>query len=294
MRPTPVMQVVREHAARLAGAGILTPGADARLLAQHVLGMDAVRLRTAALRDVDPAALGRLAELVDRRVERIPLQHLTGETGFRTLTLGCRSGVFIPRPETERLAGHAIDRLRALDGASVVAEPCTGSGAVALAIAAEVPQVEVIATDLSAAAVALAQDNLRRVRAVPGLAQGARCRLLRGDLLEPLPGRVRGGLDLVVSNPPYLTPGEVAACSPEVREHDPAEALVAGPDGNEVVSRLLKEAREWLRPGGAVLLEIPEERADQLVAMAREVGFAEVAVHRDLAGRERVLEGALR
>lgn len=280
VRPVPAMDLVRRHAARLHDAGVASPMRDALALAAHALGSSPVELRTGALGDVDPAVLDRLDELVDHRSRRIPLQHLTGRAGFRTLTLACRPGVFVPRPETEVLAGLAVE----LAGpGSTVVEPCTGTGAVALSVAAEAPGTTVVATDRDAAAVDLARRNAAEL----GLDVDVR----EGDLLEPVGAPLRGRVDVVVSNPPYLTADELAGCEPEVREHDPRGALVAGPTGHEVTDRLIATVPAWLRPGGVLLLEVAEVRAAAVARRARDAGFRDVAVLDDLTGRERIVRG---
>jgi release factor glutamine methyltransferase len=291
--PRPLAAVVAEHAARLAGAGVPSPTGDAWALAGTALDLPPARLRTACTDDLPPDRLERLAALVDRRAARVPLQHLTGEVGFRRLVLRCRPGVFVPRPETEILAGLAIDAVGdlrrdapCLERRILVAEPCTGTGAVAATIVNEVPQVEVHATDRSPAAVALAKENLSSTPLAPGAAVAVHA----GDLLTPLPPRLRGTLDLLVSNPPYLTAEEVAVAEPEVREHDPWAALVADGHPDAMIGRLVTEAfgqQPWLRPGGRLILEVSERRAGHVAESARRAGAAGVALVADLAGRER-------
>lgn len=278
LRTGALLDLVRQHAARLADAGIATPMPDASALAAHALGIGRAEVRIRDLADVDPAALDRFAELVARRARRVPLQHLTGRVGFRTLTLECRPGVFVPRPETEVLAGLAIDLARP---GAVVVEPCTGTGAVAASIAAEAAGVTVVATDRDPAAVDLARRNVAQL--------GLDVEVLHGDLLQPLGDALRGRVDVLVANPPYLTPRELVDCEPEVREHDPAAALVAGATGHEVTDRLIAASGRWLRPGGALLLEVAEVRASEVADRARAAGLQDVEVTGDLAGRERVV-----
>lgn len=280
VRSGPAMDLIRRHAARLDDAGVASPMHDALALAAHALGTTPTELRTGVLGDVDPAVLGRLDELVTGRARRVPLQHLTGRTGFRTLTLTCRPGVFVPRPETEVLAGLAVDL--AGPGTTVV-EPCTGTGAVALSVVAEVPGTTVVATDRDPAAVVLARRNAADL----DLAVDVR----EGDLLDPVDASLRGRVDVVVSNPPYLTVDELDGCEPEVREHDPAGALVAGPTGHEVTDRLIATAPDWLRPGGVLLLEVSEVRAPAVARRARDGAFRDVVVLDDLTGRERIVRG---
>lgn len=291
-REVPLVDAVRGHIRTLAAAGVDTPVADAFSLASHALGLSPAALRTAVTATVAPDLLDRLDQLVALRALRVPLQHITGEVGFRRLTLACRPGVFVPRPETEVLAEAAIVRARAAVaelGRAIVVEPCTGGGAIALSLAHEVAGARVLAVDLDRAAVALARENLARSRATHGLAPGATCEILVGDLLGPVPIELRGRVDVIVANPPYLTAAELAACPPEVREHDPQLALVSGDDGHATTDRLLSTARQWLRPGGVVVLEVAETRAAEVAARAARVGYEDVATAADLAGRPRIM-----
>lgn len=282
--------LVEEHRATLAAAGVPSPDHDALALARAALGIDTAGVRTAPLPD-EPSR-ERLAELVRRRAEREPLQHLVGAAWFRYLRLTCRPGVFVPRPETEVVAGLAIDAARKLP-APVVVEPCTGTGAIALSVLAEVPHADVWATDVDDAALALARENLDRVLAgsadVAGPAAGARCRILRGDLLEPVDRALRGAVDVLVGNPPYLPSADRGALPPEVEQHDPPLALYGGDDGLEVVDRLLGDAATWLRPGGTVVLEIDERRGGEARRRAEEQGLVEARIERDLTGAPRAL-----
>lgn len=264
--------------ARLATAGVPTPRVDAEALVRHVTGWSASRLVTDAAEPVDRGAAERLEGLADRRAAREPLQLILGTVGFRYLELEVREGVFIPRPETEVLAGEAIDRLP--DGA-VVIEPCTGTGAVACAVASERRGTTVVATDVSAEAVALARDNARRA--------GVDVTVALGDLFAPVDADLRGRVDIVVSNPPYLATGELLDLEPEVAGWDPNVALVAGPTGHEVSDRLIAEAPGWLRPGGWLLLEVDAGRARETARRARALGYARAEVIADLTGADRIV-----
>lgn len=276
--PDTVAGALRRLTGRLAAAGVPTPAVDARLLVAASLGWSAARLRLDA-GDPLPATAGRrLHGMARRRVAREPLQLILGTVGFRHLDLRVRPGVFVPRPETEVLAGEAIARTPA---GGVVVEPCTGSGAVACAVAHEARPARVVATDSSPAAVALARDNARRL----GLAVEVR----RGDLLDGVPAALRGHTDVLVCNPPYLSWGELHALEPEVRDWDPPEALLAGPDGHETTDRLVAAAREWLRPGGWLVVEVADTRAERTRRACLSAGLVDADVVRDLAGRERIV-----
>lgn len=267
-------RVVRSVADRLARARVASPDADARWIVEHVL-------RVAG----DPTTSGAplLASLVARRAAREPLQLVVGSTAFRTVELSCRPGVFIPRPETEVVAGVAIDRARLAGPRPVVVEPCTGTGAIAAALAVEVAASRLIATEVDPAAVLLASDNLA------ALEVSQRTTVLTGDLLDPLDPALRGHLDVLVANPPYLPAADRATFDPEVGVHDPDRALIAGPDGHEVVDRLLALAADWLAPGGSVVLEIDARRGADAASVARSLGLVDVEVRPDLTGADRVL-----
>jgi release factor glutamine methyltransferase len=276
---------VRDVAARLAIAGIPTPEVDARWLVEHVV-------------EVAGGCTGCGAALLDglvaRRAGREPLQLVLGRTWFRELELRCAPGVFIPRPETEVVAGVAIEEARRLAGTGrspLVVEPCTGTGAIALSVAVEVTGAWVVATDLDPAAAALARDNLARLFAdeagPPVLAD--RVEILEGDLLTPLGPHLRGEVDVLVSNPPYLPAADRGSWAPEVADHDPDRALVGGCDGHELVDALLTAAARWLRPGGLVVLEIDERRGDDALAAAAAAGLADARLVRDLTDAHRAL-----
>jgi release factor glutamine methyltransferase len=271
-------------ATRLAAAGLETPEADARWLVDHVLELTG---------SCDGRGAGLLDELVARREAREPLQLVVGRTWFRELELTCAPGVFIPRPETEIVAGVAIDAARAAGPAPLIVEPCTGTGAIALSVAVEVAGATVVAADVDEAAVALARTNLARVAA--GVAgppsRAAEVAILRGDLLDPVDPALRGRVDVVVANPPYLPARDRGTWAPEVADHDPDRALVGGADGHEVVDALLRSASGWLRPGGTVVLEIDERRGHEARERAEQAGLIEVRIVRDLAGADRAVVG---
>lgn len=263
---------------RLTAAGVPTPDVDAELIVRHVLGWSRTRYLIDARRPLSRTALALVDVLGRRRADREPLQHITGTVGFRHLDLLVRPGVFVPRPETEVLAGAAIERV---PSGGVVVEPCTGSGAVACAVATEADAAVVVATDVSPRAVLLARDNALRT--------GARVDVRLGDLLDPVGHEHRGRIDVLVCNPPYVAEEELGLVEPEVALHDPRAALVAGPTGAEVSDRLVGLAPVWLRSGGWVLLELAEARVRAAAERAGAAGLHDVSVLRDLTGRDRVL-----
>lgn len=287
---------------RLAAAGIESPEVDARLLARALLGADAHREPG---RRPSAAQATAFSAAVARRAAREPLQLVLGTVAFHDVELSCRPGVFVPRPETEVLvelalaaaARSATARRRGdrsglpvrPDGPVHVVEACTGSGAVALAMAAARAGLEVVATERSPVAVAAARANRDRLRSEGRLASPVE--VVEGDLLDPVDAGLVGRIDVLVANPPYLPEHDLASLPPEVADHDPVEALIGGPDGHEVVDRLLDLAPDWLAPGGTVVLELDARRAPQAAAVARGRGLVDVAVHHDLTGRARFVSG---
>jgi release factor glutamine methyltransferase len=273
---------LRVVATQLAAAGIETPEVDARWLVDHV---------TELTGSCTGCGAALLDGLVARRIAREPVQVVIGRTWFRELELACEAGVFVPRPETEVVAGLAIDAARGDRPSPLVVEPCTGTGAIALSVAVEVPGVRVVATDVHPSAVALARRNLERVRAgTAGAALVAReVTVLEGDLLTPVAPELCGEVDVLVANPPYLPASDRGTWLPEVGDHDPDRALVGGPDGHEVVDALLGAARDWLRPGGTVVVEIDERRGDDAAAAADRAGLTAVRIEPDLTGRPRAV-----
>lgn len=221
--------------------------------------------------------------LVARRAGGEPLQYVLGEWSFRTLELMVDRRVLIPRPETEVVAGLAIDRLQAIDGDLVAVDLGTGSGAIALSLAAELwPRVSVWATDVSAEATAVARANLA------GLGRrGGAVRIVEGDWFTALPDDLRGGLDLVISNPPYVAESEALPAA--VVDWEPVGALIPGPSGLEAYERIVADAPHWLRSGGWLVLEIGETQADAVSRLAVAAGLRDVEVHPDLTGRPRAV-----
>jgi release factor glutamine methyltransferase len=269
-------QVVRRAADYLERHGVESPVPTAERLLGHVLGTDRAGVYARdGLTTQEAKSFGRA---LCRRCAGEPVQHVTGEQGFRRLVLAVRPGVFVPRPETEVLVEAALDGLVGV-AAPVVADVGTGTGAVALAIRDERPDATVFATDLSPEAVALAREN--------ATALGLDVSVAEGDLLEPLPEAIRGRLDAVVANPPYVSLDHRDRLPADVR----AEPELAVFGGVELAERLFAEAAAWLRPGGLVAIEIEESTADAIEAAAQRNGFVDVAVRPDLAGRDRVVTG---
>ncbi len=276
---------------RLVEAGVSSPAADAHLLAAHALGIPrrdlARRVVMGYVLDIDEAT--RLEELLTQRADRIPLQHLTGTTGFRNLEIAVGPGVFIPRAETELSAGLAIEAAArlAVDGVEpLVVDLCTGSGAIALSVADEVPQARVVAVELDPDAVAWAAENVRR------LGLGDRVDLRAGDAIRAdshVLADLIGAVDVLVANPPYIPP-DAEPTEPEVRDHDPALALYGGGDDGLATARgVIAAAEHLLRPGGVFVMEHGDRQGAATRALVSGPGWTDVSTQRDLAGRDRAL-----
>ena len=266
------------HAAeRIAACGVETARVDAEFLLAHVLGGSRTALVLERERELTEAERARFDELVARRCGREPLAYVLGEWGFRGLTLKVDERALIPRPETEVVVERALARIRRIDRPRVL-DVGVGSGAIALAIAAEHLGAHVVAIDRSAAALELARENRERA-GVDG-----RVELLHGDVRDGLP---RAAYDLVVSNPPYVAPAEIDELEPEVRDWEPREALV-GEGAHAVVSR---SALTALRSEGWLVLEVGDGQALYVALLLAAAGYGDVTVTRDLAGRERIVEG---
>ena len=272
---TTVRGAVAASAERLEAAGCESPRVDAELLAAHVLRSSRAEIRRDGRRELTAGQLDLLEGLVARRARREPLAYVLGEWGFRRLTLRVDPRVLVPRPETEIVVERCLDLLRDTERPRVL-DVGTGSGVIALALADEHRGAEVTGVDVSEDALAVARENAARL--------GADVVFEHGDLFGGLPV---GPWDLVVSNPPYVSPGEIDSLAPEVREWEPRMALV-GDGATEAVAR---GARTVLRRGGALVLETAEATAHEAAGLLRDLGYERVVVTKDLAGRDRVVEG---
>jgi release factor glutamine methyltransferase len=279
-----ITALLAEAAARLQQAGVPSPEYDAAELLAHVLGTSRSRLRLGD--DPTPAQQSAFEALLARRATREPLQHLTGTAAFRYVELAVGPGVFVPRPETELLAGWAADRATRIveqGGEPVVADLCTGSGAIALSVVHEVPTARVHAVELDEGALAWASRNLA----------GTGVDLRHGDMATALTD-LDGAVDVVVCNPPYIPLAAYAGVAPEARDHDPAAALWSGDDGLQAIRVLERVAARLLHRGGVVGCEHADVQGEEAPAVfARSGRWSEVRDHEDLAGRPRFLTARL-
>jgi release factor glutamine methyltransferase len=260
--------------------GISSSRLDAELLLSHVLQCDRVKLYMDMQRPLGREELDAARKLVQRRRTREPVAYILGEKEFYRRRFGVNRAVLVPRPETELLVDRALEILP--PAAARALDLCTGSGVVAITLLAERPGLQVDATDISSEAISVAQQNAER-HGVLG-----RLGLCHGDLFEPLPAH--RAYSVITANPPYVASNELSGLAPEVAEHEPKLALLGGDDGLQVVRRVCEQAREHLEPGGGLLLEIGAGQARAVAEMLEAGAFEHVAVHRDLAGIERVVE----
>jgi release factor glutamine methyltransferase len=263
-----------EATAALGSAALPQPRREALRLWSQLTGEEPAELFLHGDDQALPATVSDFRMAVRRRSAGEPLAYVSGQVGFRWLTLRCDRRALIPRPETEGLVDHVLERVRG----GRVADIGTGTGCLALSLASEGSFSQVVGIDASSEALALAAENRRLL--------GARVFLIQGDLCAPLQC---GAFDVLVSNPPYLSPGEYATLDPSVRSWEPSAALVSGSDGLEATSRLLRDAVEVLRPGGWLVLEVDAGRAHECARRAAALAWSDVVIERDLFGRERYL-----
>ena len=259
-----------------------SPRLDTEVLLAHSLGCERIELYTRF--DEQPAEEQRSAfrDLVRRRAEGMPVAYLVGHREFFSLPFRVTEDVLIPRPETEHLVVAAIDLARQVAGGAAVCDVGTGSGIIAVCLARQVPECRVTAIDISPAALEIARENAVAQKLAESI------EFLEGDLLAVLPGEP--ALDMVLSNPPYVADGEAGQMAPETRRFEPRQALFAGPNGTEVIERLVPQAAQRLRPGGHLLIEISPMIHDR----ARDILAADSRLERlesikDLAGHKRVV-----
>jgi release factor glutamine methyltransferase len=280
--PLTIAEILRTAEAALADAGVETPKGDAQWIVAEVLGVSRTEVLAHTADEIHDAQHAQILEFTGRRARREPLAYVLGTANFRGLMLEVGAGCLVPRPETETTAERAIWHARERGLRPTVVDVGTGCGAIALSLAAEVPNARVFATEVSPPARGWALRNLART--------GLRVTLLPGDLLDPLHPALGGAVDIVVSNPPYLRDDEWETLEPEVR-HEPREAVIAGEDGLDIVLRLLEDVNRWLSPGGWIVLELAPDQTERVAKLLGVIGYDKVGVTQDLAGRDRVVEG---
>jgi release factor glutamine methyltransferase len=283
----PWRALLAETESRLARAGVERPEVDARWLVERASGHEGAALVLALDHPATERGVAHLDAMVARRVHGEPLQYVLGRWGFRRLDLFVDRRVLIPRPETEQVAEVAIAEARRAQAGDdtvpvTVVDLGTGSGAIALSVAVEVPASGVWASDRSADALAVARANLAGIGR-----PGARVRLVEGDWFSALPEELAGLVDVVVANPPYVA--ESDELPSVVAAWEPTGALVSGPTGLEDIEHIVSGSVAWLAPGGTLVVEIAPHQAEHVTTRAADAGFEHVEVRPDLTGRPRAL-----
>ncbi len=269
--------------ASLRSAGVASANAEARWLTETVSGYESGEWSEIATTEPRAAQITRLESLVGRRVAGEPLQYVLGEWPFRSLDLMVDARVLIPRQETEYVVDFALEQIDLCAGSQPnVVDLGTGSGAIALSIGLERRSAVVHATDLS-------EDSLEVAR-LNGVGNGISNVVFHlGSWFEALPENLRGTIDVLVSNPPYVAENDRENLAVEVLDYEPRRALFSGPDGLDAIRVILRDAPQWLRKPGYVIIEHSPEQAEEIRSVAAEIGFTNVRTEMDLAGRERAL-----
>jgi release factor glutamine methyltransferase len=286
-----IRAALRAAIARLEESKVPSAPLAAELLLMHVLQGDRAWLYAHPEFELSPEAAAAYAELIERRSQGVPTQYLTGRQEFWGLEFEVGPGVLIPRPETEHVIEVALERLSARRADPLrIADVGTGSGCIAIALARELPGAEIVATDISAAALGYAHRNA----AHHGVSK--RIQFLEADLLEAAmeaSGRAESHFDMIISNPPYIGRNDAGSLPREVREHEPAEALFAGDDGLRIYPALIDEAARKLSPNGILVLELGYNGAQYVGSLLSASQWTDLRVTRDLAGIERVVSARL-
>lgn len=263
--------------------GVDAPRLSAELLLSHVLALKRIELYTQYNKVVAQEQLTQLRGLVKRAGEHEPVAYLVGRTEFYSIEFEVTPDCLIPRPETELLVQRSIEFLRKRTGPQQVCDLCTGCGIIAVAIAKNVPDAKVMATDISEPALAVAARNIEKHK----LAE--RIELRHGDLFEPLVPQL-DLFDLIVSNPPYVTAAEYEALDRNVKDYEPRAALYAGPDGLDVYRKITEEVTQFLKPDGILLLEIGYQQGPAVRGLLEQTAaFAQIRIDKDLQGHDRVV-----
>lgn len=278
-----ILELLSEATSFMQGRGIDSPRVSAEVLLGHALGLGRVDLYARYDAPVESVPLTTFRELVRKRLDRVPLQYLTGKVEFYSRTFSVREGVFIPRPETEVLVDKALEAL-GKEGAARIAEIGVGSGAVLVTLLLERPDATAFGSDVSARALELAGANAAK----HGVAE--RVAFQEGSLLDALRTLDEASLDLLLANPPYLSEETVATLAPEVKDHEPRAALIAAENGLAALRVIIDGAWSWLKPGGCLALEIGDTQGtavqELFEASAR---YESVTLSRDFAGKDRVV-----
>lgn len=278
-------EVINDAALKLATSGVANARLDAEVLLSHIVKKDRAWLFTHIHDELDTESRRVFEAAIQRRAQREPLQYIIGKQEFWGLDFAVTPDVLIPRPETELVVESALKIITRRDQQVTIVDLCTGSGCISVSLAKELPSARIFAADLSDKALAIARENALR----HGVSE--RIRFLEGNLFQPLKELdIRGAVDIIVSNPPYVQSGDHASLQPEVRDFEPELALIAGPRGTEIHQKIINEAPEYLKQHGALIMELGLGQAELLARMAQKTGaYGVPEVLKDLAGIERVI-----
>jgi len=278
-----IAEAIQKAAGILSAHNVPNERMDAELLLRHALGKDRAWILVHLQDRIDDQVQRSFERNIERRKLREPLQYITGTQEFWGVPLTVTPDVLIPRPETEFVVEAALKAVSGISAPFIV-DLCTGSGCIAISLAKELPKARIFATDRSERALHIALENARQ----NGVAD--RIRFLEGDLFEMLEEMdLRGRIDCIVTNPPYVRSGDLSTLQPEVRDYEPAMALIAGPEGTEIAERIIHQAPEYLKPGSSLIMEMGIGQAAALRKILEDTHkFGSIGIMKDLAGIERV------
>ena len=285
--PWTVGRVVRWAADDFRARGMENPRLEAELMLAHALAIERMRVIVEPERPLAPDELARYRDFIRRRRKGEPVAYIRGQKEFYGRVFQVDARVIVPRPDTETLVETALRRTAQAKVGGRYLDLCTGSGCVAITLARERMTCQVFGVDLSNDALAVARQNSVRLGATTQVAW------LGGDLFASLPDNCRGRFDLITANPPYIPLGELDALAPDIRDFEPRLALVGGADGLDVTRRIIAEAPRWLRPGGALAIEIGTEQASEVARLFGEAGLGATVVDKDYGARDRVVSGVV-
>lgn len=270
---------------KLSGSGVPFARDESEFILMHVLKCKRSELFLNARRELTEGEEQALRSALERRTSREPSQYIFGEAEFLGRTFKVTRDVLIPRPETELLVEEALKEAAHMGGRVTAIDLCTGSGCIGISIAAGIKDCEVFATDISGRALAVAEENSRRIGTTEQVRFGI------GDLFGPVPETLKGRIDMVLANPPYITEKDMDTLEPEVRNFEPSQALFGGSDGMDIIRRILTEAPFWLRPQGLLLMEIGYDQSGPATTVAgSSEKFGGIEILKDYAGIGRILK----
>lgn len=280
-----IIETINRATTLFSAVGIVDDRRDAEVLLSHVIKRDRAWIITHQDEVLDDKQQGDFTGSIQRRAKREPLQYIIGNQEFWGHEFIVTPDTLIPRPETELIIEATLGTMRDRSRKVKIIDLCTGTGCLAISLAKELTSAHIIATDTSEKALAVARENTRRHGVV------GQIRFLRGDLFEPLEELdIRGQVDIIVANPPYVRTGDLPALQPEVRDYEPPVALIAGPEGTEIHQRIIYTAPLFLKKHGALIMEMGMGQAEALTRMVAAAGAYDTPeIHKDLAGIERVI-----